>query len=85
MTEAGVEVDSSSVHGLYAPAGTPAATAARLAREMDRVMRTPEVVKAVAAVTAESVYATPEEFAAQLRRDRERYGVVIREAGIRAE
>ena len=85
MTEAGVEVDSSSVHGLYAPAGTPAAIAARLAREMDRVMRTPEVVKAVAAVTAESVYATPEEFAAQLRRDRERYGVVIREAGIRAE
>ena len=85
MTEAGVEVDSSSVHGLYAPAGTPAAIVARLAREMDRVMRTPEVVKAVAAVTAESVYATPEEFATKLRRDRERYGVVIREAGIRAE
>ncbi|OFZ96567.1 MAG: hypothetical protein A3H35_20145 [Betaproteobacteria bacterium RIFCSPLOWO2_02_FULL_62_17] len=85
MTEAGVEVDSSSVHGLYAPAGTSKEIAARLARDMDRVMRTAEVVKAVAAVTAESVYASSEEFAAQLRRDRERYGVVIREAGIRAE
>ena len=39
----------------------------------------------VAAVSAESVYASQEEFAAQLRRDRERYGVVIRAAGIRAE
>ncbi len=85
MIEAGVDVDSSSVHGLYAPAGTPAAIVARLAREMDRVMRIPEVIKAVAAVTAESVYASPEEFAAKLRRDRERYGVVIREAGIKAE
>jgi tripartite-type tricarboxylate transporter receptor subunit TctC len=85
MAEAGVEVDSSTVHGLYAPAGTPGAIAARLHREFDRVMRGPEAVKAVAAVTAESVYATQEEFAAQLRRDRERYGVVIREAGIRAE
>ncbi len=85
MAEAGVEVDSSTVHGLYAPIGTPAAIATRLHREFDRVMRGPEAVKAVAAVTAESVYATQEEFAAQLRRDRERYGVVIREAGIRGE
>jgi tripartite-type tricarboxylate transporter receptor subunit TctC len=85
LAEAGVEVDSSTVHGLYAPSGTPAAIAVRLHREFDRVMRGPEAVKAVAAVTAESVYATQEEFAAQLRRDRERYGLVIREAGIRAE
>lgn len=85
MAEAGVAVDSSTVHGLYAPADTPREIAARLHREMDRVMRGPEAVKAVAAVTAESVYATQEEFTAQLRRDRERYGVVIREAGIRAE
>ena len=85
LVEAGVEVDSSTVHGLYAPAGTPSVIAARLSREMDRVMRGPDAVKVVAAVTAESVYASAEEFAAQLRRDRERYGVVIREAGIRAE
>jgi len=52
---------------------------------MDRAMRSPESVKAVAAVTAESVYATQEEFASQLRRDRERYGIVIRGSGIRAE
>ncbi len=85
MAQAGVEVDSSTVHGLYAPAATPREVTARLHREFDRVMRAPEVLKVVAAVTAESVHATQEEFAAQLRRDRERYGVVIREAGIRAE
>ena len=85
MAEAGVDVDSSTVHGLYASAGTPAASVMRLHREMDRAMRSPESVKAVAAVTAESVYATQEEFASQLRRDRERYGIVIRGAGIRAE
>lgn len=85
MAEAGVDVDASTVHGLYSPAGVPRDIVARLHREFDRVMRTPEAVKAVAGVTAESVYATPEEFAAQLRRDRERYGAVIKEAGIRAE
>ncbi|MFM9971501.1 MAG: Bug family tripartite tricarboxylate transporter substrate binding protein, partial [Burkholderiales bacterium] len=85
MLEAGVDVDASTVHGLYAPGGTPAAIVARVHREFDRVMRGPEAIKVVAAVTAESVYATPEEFAAQLRRDRERFGLVIREAGIRAE
>jgi tripartite-type tricarboxylate transporter receptor subunit TctC len=85
LIESGVDVDASTVHGLYAPGSTPNQVIARLHREMDRIMRSPEALKAVAAVTAEPVYASPEEFAAQLRRDRERYGVIVREAGIRAE
>ena len=85
MTEAGTNVDASTVHGLYAPRATPRDIVTRLSREMDRVMRSPDGVKAVTAVNAESVYASPEEFAAQLRRDGERYGAIIREAGIKAE
>jgi tripartite-type tricarboxylate transporter receptor subunit TctC len=85
MAEAGTDVDASTVHGLYAPGGTPREIVVRLHRELDRIMRTPEALKAVSAVTAESAYATPEAFAAQLRRDRERFGAIVREAGIRAE
>ena len=79
-------MDASTVHGLYAPAGTPREIVTRLHREMDRVTRTPEVRAVITAVTAETVSAaTPDDFAAQLRRDRERYGAVVREANIRAE
>ena len=85
MAEAGTDVDASTVHGLYAPAGTPREIVTRLNREMDRIMRTREVRAVVTAVSAESVAATPEEFAAQLRRDRERYGLIVREARIRAD
>jgi tripartite-type tricarboxylate transporter receptor subunit TctC len=85
LAEAGTDVDASTVHGLYVPAGTPREIVTRLNREMDRIMRTPETRAVVTAVSAEFVAATPEEFAAQLRRDRERYGVIIREAKVRAD
>ncbi len=85
MAEAGVDVDASSMHGLYAPARTSREIIGRLHAEMDRALQSPEAQKVIAAVSAEPVRATPEEFAAQLRRDRERYGAVIRAAGIKAE
>jgi tripartite-type tricarboxylate transporter receptor subunit TctC len=85
MAEAGTEVDASTVHGLYAPGGTPRDLVIRLAREMDRAMHSPEALKTITAVSAEPVYATPEQFAAQLRRDSERFGAVIKAANIKAE
>jgi len=85
LAESGVDVDASTVHGLYAPAGTPREIVDRLAREMDRIMKTPEVLRVIASVTAEPVYATPDQFAQQLQRDRERFGVIIRETNIRAD
>ena len=47
MAEAGTDIDASTVHGLYVPGGTPRDIVVRLAREMDRAMRSPEGLKAM--------------------------------------
>jgi len=85
LREAGADMTAVSVVGLFAPAGTPAEIVARLNRELARIMQAPESRAALSAMAAEGITASPQEFAAQLTRDRERFGVIVREAGIRAE
>ena len=85
LAEVGVDVDASTVHGVYASGGTPRELVTRLNREIDRILRTDEARKVIAAVSAEQVSASPEEFAAQLRGDRQRFGAIIREANIHAD
>jgi tripartite-type tricarboxylate transporter receptor subunit TctC len=85
MAEAGLDVDVGFYHGVYAPAGTPREIVARLNREIVRIMSTPEAVGALAVIAAEPVNASAEEFAQHQRRVRARFGVVVREANIRAE
>jgi len=85
MAEAGTDVDVDLVQGVYAPIGTPREIIARLNREIGRIMETAEVRATLAAIGGESVTASPEEFAARQRRERERFGVIIREANIRAQ
>jgi tripartite-type tricarboxylate transporter receptor subunit TctC len=85
MTEAGVDMTAVSVVGLFAPAGTPPAVVARLNAEVSRIMQTPQVRTALAAMAAENITATPAGFSSLLARDRERFGVIVREANIRAE
>jgi tripartite-type tricarboxylate transporter receptor subunit TctC len=85
LAESGIEVNASTTHGVYAPAGTPRDIVARLNREIVRIMQTPEVRGVLAALAADLVTGTPEEFAALQRRDRETFGVIVREAKIRAD
>lgn len=85
MAEAGADVDLDLVQGVYAPTGTPREIVMRLNREIVRIMQMAEVRAGLAAIGGEPVTATPEAFAASQRRDRERYGVFIREANIRAD
>jgi tripartite-type tricarboxylate transporter receptor subunit TctC len=85
LREAGVEMTAVSVVGLYAPAGTPGPIVARLNSEVTRILQAPEARSALGAMAAEPMAASPEEFAALLARDRERFGTVVREANIRAE
>ncbi len=85
LREAGVDMTAVSVVGLFAPAGTPGEIVARLNREVARIMQAPQTTTALAAMAAESINASPLELAALLARDRERFGVIVREAGIRAE
>jgi tripartite-type tricarboxylate transporter receptor subunit TctC len=88
MAEAGTDMDmgATNVFGIYAPSGTPREIIARLNREVGRIMQTAEVRASLfTGIGAEAVAATPEEFAAQLLRERERFGAIVREANIRVD
>ena len=74
-----------SWYGLLAPAGTPRDIIARLHAELMRALADPEVRERFTSVGTEVVGNTPEEFAAQIRADIEKWGRVVRAAGIRPE
>jgi len=72
-------------NGLVAVAGTPPEIVARLQAEVGKVLRLPEVRERLAALGAEPVGSTPDEFGAFLRAEMTRWGRIIREKGIRSE
>jgi len=86
VDEAGVPgYEVSLWYGLLAPAGTPPAIVARLASEVARIVRAPEMREKLLAQGAEPVGGTPEEYAAVIRSDTALWTRVIRETGIKAE
>ncbi len=85
LLEAGIEAEGDALFGVYAPAGTPRDIVLRLNREISRIMQTPEARAVLATFAAEVYTAGPDEFAAIQARDRDKFGVFIREANIRAD
>ena len=84
MAEAGTNLDIVWRSGVYAPAGTPRAIVMRLNREIGRIMQTAEARAALANMAAEPVAVlSPEAFAVEQQRARDRYGAIVREANIR--
>jgi tripartite-type tricarboxylate transporter receptor subunit TctC len=71
--------------GVLAPISTPVAIVAKLNGAIAAVMREPEVRARLAATGVVPGVDTPEEFAAYLRQENERWARVIREKGIKAE
>ncbi len=85
MAEAGTNLDITLQFAVYAPAGTPADVVTRLNRDITRALESKEARAALASFAAEpAAPITPDAFAAQQRRERERYGVLVRERSIRA-
>jgi tripartite-type tricarboxylate transporter receptor subunit TctC len=85
MAEAGVPgYEMSGWNGLFAVKGTPPEIVARLHSEVAKILRTPEVRQELAALGAEPVGDTPDEFAAFLKADMARWGKIIQEKGIRS-
>jgi tripartite-type tricarboxylate transporter receptor subunit TctC len=70
---------------LAAPAGTPRAIVERLSAESGKVMLQPETRKYIAGLGGEPVATTPEQAAAYLRSEHERWSKVIRDAGVKGE
>jgi tripartite-type tricarboxylate transporter receptor subunit TctC len=73
--------EAASIHGLFAPAGTPPVVVARINREAVKTLAQPDVKEKFAAVGIEPVGSTPGELAATLKGEMAKYGKVIRGAG----
>ena len=71
--------------GVLAPAGTPRATVARIAAGIATAVRHPEVVQRFGVLGIDPVGSTPEAYAAQTRRDIERYARAVKASGAKVE
>jgi tripartite-type tricarboxylate transporter receptor subunit TctC len=77
--------ETSQWYGLLAPAKTPKAVVDKLSAEVAKALRQPDVVQRLAADSATPIGSTPEEFAAYIRKEQERWGRVVKTANIKAE
>ena len=77
--------EAESIHGLYAPSGTPAAVINRLYQETARVLNQAEVKDKLLIAGVETVGSTPQQFAASLKKEEIKWRKVIKDADIRAE
>lgn len=68
--------------GLLAPAGTPAAMVTRLNTELNAVLNDATVREKLRVMGIEPAPGTPEQYRDEIRRDLDRYGAVVKSAGI---
>ena len=71
--------------GMLAPAGTPAPIVIRLAAEIARAAKNPDVAQRFQQLGIEPVGSTPEAYGARIRAAYDRYGQVVKIAGVKAE
>jgi len=78
------QLEAIAWNGIFVPAGTPAAVVQTLHRELVRAYNAPEVREQLRAGGSYAAADTPQEFAAFVRAEQEKWSRVIREAGIKA-
>lgn len=71
--------------GMVAPAGVPKGIIDKIAAEVARIVKLPEVAERFQLDGAEAVGSTPKEFAAFLKAETEKWSKVIKDAGIKPE
>ena len=77
--------DVSAWFGVFAPAKTPKAIIDRLSDETRKAVAAPDTRKRLLDLGAEPLGSTPEEFTAFVKAEYAKWGVVVKEAGIKAE
>ena len=82
---AGIDYDAAAWIGYAAPPGTPREVLARISTEMQKALATQELKDRLISLGLDARSSTPEEMAAFLRREQERYGKIIRDANIKVE
>jgi len=69
--------------GYMAPPGLPADIANRLSAEITKILKSPDVAEKFRTLGMETLWSTPAEMAATIRRDIERYGAIAKRANIK--
>jgi tripartite-type tricarboxylate transporter receptor subunit TctC len=86
MAEAGVPgFESETWFGLFAPAGTPKDVVARVSADTAAALQSPDVRERFAAVGAEPVSSTPEQFLERIRADTARWAEIIKAANVKVQ
>ncbi len=84
MAQAGFPgVEGSGWNGIFVPVGTPSAIIARLQEEIAKVLRSKDVEEDAAQLGTQGGGEKPEEFAAYVRGEKEKWEKVARDAGIK--
>ena len=71
--------------GMFAPAGTPSEVVAKINRDVNRVLREPEVKERMAALGAEGMSMTPAEFDKFVRAEMDEAAKVVKAAAIKVQ
>jgi tripartite-type tricarboxylate transporter receptor subunit TctC len=86
LAEAGFPgMEMTTWYGVFAPAGTPKEVVAKLYAEIAAALKSPDVQKRILGLAGEPGALTSAEFAELNRVDYERYGKLIRDAGVKLE
>jgi tripartite-type tricarboxylate transporter receptor subunit TctC len=86
MIEAGVpDFTSVSFTAVMAPAGTPAAIVGKLNGAVNESLRSPEVAGTLVKLSVDARITSPEELAAFLARERDKWTGVVKAAGVTAQ
>jgi tripartite-type tricarboxylate transporter receptor subunit TctC len=71
-----------SWNGLFAPAGTPKEIVDRINGEVQEILRMPDVLARLSTLGVEPTGGSPEEFGAFVKSELERWGKIVKDAGI---
>ena len=71
--------------GIFVPTGTARDVITKLNGEVNRIMTAPDVKENLLALGADPVGGTPEQFAAIVRKDRERWAKIVKASGMKPE
>ena len=86
VAEAGIPgFETSQWYGILAPAGTPDAIVRKLSAEINRILKSPEVVERMTADGSVPQGSTPEEFAKFIAAEQKRWGQVVKAANIKPD
>ncbi len=86
IAEQGVRgFESGTWQGVLVPAATPPAVVSRLAAELTRIIRTPEVRERLVSQGAEVHTMTPPEFATFFERERKNWAAVVAQGGVKID